>query len=168
MIVKYIYRICWCIGLILLQVLVLNNIHILGLLTPFFYVYFILKFDSGCSRNELMLWGFFIGLMIDIFSDSPGLHASAAVLLAFIRPVLLRLFTPRDAFDSIVPSIRTMGLAFYYKYLFSAVFLHHSVLLFLGYLSWGSISYLLLKIVGCTLFTVLCITAVEWIKKEHA
>ena len=52
MIITYIHRIGWFIGLVLLQVLILNNVHIAGYATPFLYIYFILKFDSGTSRNE--------------------------------------------------------------------------------------------------------------------
>ena len=96
MIITYIHRIGWFIGLVLLQVLILNNVHIAGYATPFLYIYFILKFNSGTSRNELMLWAFFFGLTIDVFSDTPGMNAAATVLLAFLRPSLLRLFTPRD------------------------------------------------------------------------
>lgn len=70
MIINYIHRIGWFVGLILLQVLILNNVHIAGVATPFLYVYFILKFNSGTSRNELMVWGFCMGLAIDIFSNT--------------------------------------------------------------------------------------------------
>lgn len=67
MIINYIYRILWFVGLVLLQVLILNNIHLAGYATPFLYTYFILKFPSSVSRNELLLWAFFLGLIIDIF-----------------------------------------------------------------------------------------------------
>lgn len=75
MIITYIHRIGWFVGLVLLQVLILNNVHIAGYATPFLYIYFILKFASGTSRNELMLWAFFFGLTIDIFADTPGMNA---------------------------------------------------------------------------------------------
>ena len=110
MIITYIHRIGWFIGLVLLQVLILNNVHIAGYATPFLYIYFILKFNSGTSRNELMLWAFFFGLTIDVFSDTPGMNAAATVLLAFLRPSLLRLFTPRDNQDNLVPSFKSMGI----------------------------------------------------------
>ena len=88
MIITYIHRIGWFIGLVLLQVLILNNVHIAGYATPFLYIYFILKFASGTSRNELMLWAFFFGLTIDIFADTPGMNAAATVLLAFCACLL--------------------------------------------------------------------------------
>lgn len=110
MVFNYLHKIGWFVGLVLLQVLILNNVHIAGYATPFLYIYLILKFESDVPRNVLMLWAFFLGLSVDIFSDTPGMNASATVLLAFLRPVFLRLFVPRDTLDSLIPSIRTMGV----------------------------------------------------------
>jgi hypothetical protein len=56
MIINYIYRILWFVGLVLLQVLILNNIHLAGYATRFLYTYFFLKLPSSVSRNELLLW----------------------------------------------------------------------------------------------------------------
>lgn len=165
MIITYIHRIGWFIGLVLLQVLVLNNVHIAGYATPFLYVYFILKFASGTSRNELMLWAFFIGLTIDIFSNTPGMNAAATVLLAFVRPLLLRLFTPREALESIVPSFKSMGIFSFIKYIVAGVLIQHLMLLTIEYFSFTSLWLLLLRVIVCTLLTVICIMAVEGIKR---
>ena len=73
--------------MVLLQVLILNNVHIAGYATPFLYIYLILKFESDTPRNALMLWAFFLGLAVDVFSDTPGMNAAATVLLAFLRPL---------------------------------------------------------------------------------
>ena len=160
MMIHYIHRMGWFVGLVLLQVLILNNVHIAGYATPFLYVYFILKFASGTSRNELMLWAFFLGLTIDIFSNTPGMNAAAATALAF-----LRLFTPRDTLDSIIPSIRTMGIASFLKFTVTSVFVHHLILLTIEFFSFSSIPLLLLRVVACTLLTVTCIMAVEGIRR---
>ena len=150
---------------ILLQVLILNNVHIAGVATPFLYVYFILKFNSGTSRNELMVWGFCMGLAIDIFSNTPGMNAAATVLLAFLRPLFLRLFTPRDTLDSIVPSLKSMGIASFLKYLVVSVFVHHFMLLTLEFFSFTSIPLLLLRVVSSTILTITCIMAVEGVRR---
>lgn len=165
MIITYLHRIGWFIGLVLLQVLILNNVHIGGYATPFLYVYFILKFASGTSRNELMLWGFAIGLTVDVFSNTPGMNAAATTLLGFVRPLFLRLFTPRDLLDSIVPSLKTMGVSPFLKYVVLSVFVHHLVLLTIEFFSFTSIPLLLLRVVACTLLTFICIVAVEGIRK---
>ena len=156
MIINYIHRIGWFVGLILLQVLILNNVHIAGVATPF---------HSGTSRNELMVWGFCMGLAIDIFSNTPGMNAAATVLLAFLRPLFLRLFTPRDTLDSIVPSLKSMGIASFLKYLVVSVFVHHFMLLTLEFFSFTSIPLLLLRVVSSTILTITCIMAVEGVRR---
>lgn len=152
--------------MVLLQVLILNNVHIAGYATPFLYIYLILKFESNVSRNALMLWAFFLGLTVDIFSDTPGMNASATVLLAFLRPTFLRLFVPRDTLEALVPSIRTMGTSHFLKYLFACVFVHHGMLLTIEFFSFAHIGALLLRIVASTLLTVACIMAIEGIRKK--
>lgn len=165
MIVNYLKYIGWLIGLVLLQVTIQNNVHIMGFITPFLYVYFILKFPSGTSRNELMLWGFLIGLAVDIFSNTPGMNAAATVLMAFVRPSLLRLFTPRDTLDSIIPSINTLGVASFLKYAMTSVFVHHLMLLGIEYFSSANLPLLLARVVVCTLLTVACSMAMEGIRR---
>ena len=145
MVFNYLHKIGWFVGLVLLQVLILNNVHIAGYATPFLYIYLILKFESDVPRNVLMLWAFFLGLSVDIFSDTPGMNASATVLLAFLRPVFLRLFVPRDTLDSLI---------------------HHAMLLAIEFFSFAHIGTLLLRMVASTLLTVTCIMAVEGIRKK--
>lgn len=166
MVVNYLHKIGWFIGLALLQVLILNNVHIAGYATPFLYIYLILKFESDVSRNTLMLWAFFLGLSIDIFSDTPGMNAAATVLLAFLRPTFLRLFVPRDTLDGLVPAIRTMGISPFLKYLIVSVFVHHGMLLSIEFFSFAHIGTLLLRIVASTMLTVMCIMAVEGVRKK--
>ncbi len=161
----YFRRICWFLGLALLQVLVLNHIHVGGYATPFLYVYFILKLDSGVSRNGLMLWAFCLGLFIDIFSSTPGMNAAATVWLAFLRPSLFRLFTSRDIQDTIKPSMATIGVGAFVKYVIAGVLIHHTALMIIEAFSFFDFPIMLLKILTSSLFTVLCILCIDGIKK---
>ena len=137
MIITYIHRIGWFIGLVLLQVLILNNVHIAGYATPFLYIY----------------------------SDTPGMNAAATVLLAFLRPSLLRLFTPRDNQDNLVPSFKSMGITPFLKYTTASVFIHSLALLSIEFFSFSGIWLLLLRVALCTVLTVTCIVAVEGIRR---
>ena len=141
MIINYLHKIGWFVGLVLLQVLILNNVHIAGYATPFLYIYMILKFESDVPRNALMLWAFFLGLAVDILSDTPGMNAA-------------------------VPAVRTMGISPFLKYLVASVLVHHGMLLTLEFFSFVHIGALLLRIVTSTLLTVACIMAVEGIRKK--
>lgn len=58
--------------LVLVQVLILNNIHFLRVATPFLYLYFILKMPVGSSRTNVVFFSFLIGLTIDVFSNTPN------------------------------------------------------------------------------------------------
>ncbi len=165
MIISYLHKAGWFVGLILLQVLILNNIHIAGYATPFLYIYLILKFESDTSRNAVMLWAFFLALLIDVFSDTPGMNAVAAVAIAFLRPLFLRLFAPRDT-DNIVPSISTMGFSPFLKFLIISIFVHHSILLTIEFFSFVHWETLLLKVVASSLLTVICILALEGMNKK--
>lgn len=166
MIHTYINRICWFVGLIFFQVILLNHIHLFGYATPYIYIFLILTFESNISRNESMLWAFFLGLSIDMFSDTPGMHASASVLLAFVRPSILKLYLPRETFDIIQPSFKTIGIFSFIKYALICILIHHTCLLTIEYFSlvhWGD---LLLRIGSCTLLSTAFILALEEVRRH--
>lgn len=167
MLLNYLHKLGWFVGLVLLQVLILNNVHIAGCATPFLYIYLILKFESDIPRNTLMLWAFFLGLTVDVFSDTPGMNAAAVVFLAFMRPTLLRLFVPRDMVESIVPGIRALGVSPFLKYVSASVLVHHSVLLLVEFFSLAAWGMLLLRIVASSLLTVACIMALDGISRKR-
>lgn len=166
MLLGYLYNLLWLVCLVLFQVQVLNNIHIGGCATPFIYIYLILKFKSDTSRNELMLWAFFVGLAVDVFSDTPGMNAAASVAMAFMRPLFLRLFVSRETLDSLTPGIGTMGLFPFFKYLLVAVLVHHVCLFSVEAFSFAHLGILLLRIASSTLLTIACIMALEGCRKQ--
>ncbi len=161
MIISYLQQLYWFFGLVLVQVLILNKIHILGFITPFLYIYFLLKLPTGISRNLLLLLGFILGITIDVFSNTPGINAAACVFLAFVRPTFLRLFTPRDMLDSIVPSFKSMGISSYIKYTIVSVFACLMALLTLEFFTFSTFGMLLLRVISCSALTVVCILAIE-------
>lgn len=167
MTITYLHKIGWLVALVLLQVLILNNLHIGGYATPFLYLYLILKFEADVPANRLMLWAFCLGIIVDIFSDTPGLNAASTVLIAFIRPTLLRLFVPRDLQDTFIPSIRSMGITSFLKYTITAILVHHTVLFSLEAFSFAHLPALLIRITSSTLFTMLCVLAIEMLLKKE-
>ena len=79
------------IALLLVQVVVCNNINFLGYINPYIYIVFIFLFPIRDSRIVLLLISFLLGMLVDMFSDSGGVHAAAAVTLAYARPLLLKM-----------------------------------------------------------------------------
>lgn len=164
--ISYLKRGLWFVLLILLQVLVLNHIHIGGYTTPFVYVYFILVLNRDVNRNTLLLWGFFLGLVADVFSNTPGMNAAATTLLAFMRPSLMALFVPRDSNDDWEPGVRSMGISAFLGYALLSVLLHHVVLLVIETFSFFDWVTLLLKVLYSTLLTTVCVMALESCRRK--
>lgn len=161
---KIISRLIWLIGLVLLQVFVLNRIQWFGVATPYLYLYFILTMDHNMSRNNIMLWAFAIGLAVDILSNTFGIHAAAATLIAFIRPGLLRLFFIRDENEFFEPGIRVMGTGAFWHYALTCTVIHHSVVCMLEFFTFSHPIMLLVRILASALLTMMFIMAVEFIR----
>lgn len=109
--------------------------------------------------------GFFLGLAVDILSDTPGMNAAATVLLAF-APYILTLVRASRYAGYIGSGNPYNGNLSFLKYLVASVLVHHGMLLTLEFFSFVHIGALLLRIVTSTLLTVACIMAVEGIRKK--
>ncbi|MGL4851903.1 MAG: rod shape-determining protein MreD [Phocaeicola sp.] len=166
--VLFIQRVGWFISLLLLQALILNNVHIEGYATPYFFIYFVLKQYSGIGRNSLMLWAFLLGLGVDIFGNTPGVHASALTLLAFIRPQLLKVCSQRDDIEEFTPGVFTMGLWNYTRYGVLSSLLFTTFILVMDTFSFDNYLWLLVRIGTGTLSTLLCIYCAEGIKGRES
>ena len=159
--IKNLHRIEWFIGLVLIQVLVLNQLHVGGYATPFLYIYFILKFNSKIGRNSLMIWSFLLGFTVDVFGNTPGMNAAACTCLAFFRNSLLRLVTLRDLDEAFRPGIKSLGVAVFFRYVLLASTLFCTLLLLIDTFSFFNLSVLFLKIVTSVVSTMVCIFCVE-------
>lgn len=165
MLITFLKRFGWFWVLVFVQALILNNVHFFGYATPFLYIYLLLKFDANMSRYSLLLWGFALGLAVDVFSNTPGVNAASATLLAFARPTLLTLFAPRDSADDFSPGIPSMGTGPFVRYVSVATIIHQTALVLLLTFSFAYPLVMLLKVVSGSLLTILCIWAIEAAKK---
>ena len=147
--------------LVLIQVLVLNNIHFLRVATPFLYLYFILKMPVGTSRTNVVFFSFLIGLVIDIFSNTPGMHAAACTFAGFIREPLIRLFMGKDLPEGIYPSYKTFGYGGFFRYVLSLVVIHHVTLFLIESLTLFDPLFLALRIGASVITTTLLICTIE-------
>ncbi|MGI4733755.1 MAG: hypothetical protein ACRYG7_01095 [Janthinobacterium lividum] len=117
-----------------LYVLLLDNstLVLFGLGWNFFYLGFLLFLPISTPIALQLLLGFGLGLTVDMAHDTGGLHAAAAVLLAYLRPWVLRLLTPRDGYDAQDSvNIHQMGWQWFMVYLALLVTVHHLVFFFL-------------------------------------
>jgi hypothetical protein len=137
--------------------------HLHRLITPYVYFLFILWLPFYISRFWLMVIAFLTGLSLDYFTMTPGLHAAACVLIAYIRPFVINILTPKDPseFNYREPSPRAMGWTPYTVYVLILTILHHIYLVFLEWLQFGSLLDLIIKVIGTTGVSMLLIFIVE-------
>lgn len=147
--------------LVLIQVLILNNIHFLRIATPFLYLYFIVKMPVGSPRDLVVLFSFLIGLVIDVFSNTPGMHAAACTLTGFIREPLIRFYMGKDLPDGIYPSYKTFGYGGFFRYILSLVVIHHVTLFLIESLTLFDPLFLALRIGASVITTTLLICTIE-------
>ena len=147
--------------LVLIQVLVLNNIHFLRVATPFLYLYFILTMPVGTSRTNVVFFSFLIGLVIDIFSNTPGMHAAACTFAGFIREPLIQLFMGKDLPEGLFPSYKTFGYGGFFRYTLSFVVIHHVTLFLIESLTFFDPLFLALRIGASVVTTTLLICTIE-------
>ncbi|MCF0190454.1 MAG: rod shape-determining protein MreD [Marinilabiliaceae bacterium] len=115
--------------LVLLQVVIFNNLDFLGFINPYPYILLVMSMPFGVSTSFLMIIGFGIGLTIDMFSNTPGMHAGSCVLLAYLRPWILKLIALHDDYKTgNLPSSASYGGMWYLKYTILCVSIHHVVL----------------------------------------
>ncbi|MCK5637936.1 MAG: rod shape-determining protein MreD [Flavobacteriaceae bacterium] len=145
------------IGLVLLQIVVLNNINFLGYINPFLYILFIFLYPLRKIDFSLILLSFFLGLSIDIFSNSGGINAAATLFIAFIRiPILQSVIGNREIDFS---SVSLKKLPFYklLYYITILTFTHHLIVFGLEYFKWSNFNIIIIKTVLTSIFTIILI-----------
>ncbi|WP_242921039.1 hypothetical protein [Pontibacter liquoris] len=137
-----------------LQILLVDNLVLFGTGFCFIYVAFLLFLPLHVNRVLLLFLGFLVGFSVDIFYDTVGIHAAASVLLAFLRPLVLNLLTPRDGYDTNDSvNIHVMGVRWFLAYTFILLLAHHAAVFFLETISFAEAGFTLVKILFSTLFT---------------
>ena len=75
----------------LLQIVLFNQIHVLGYATPFPYILFILIYPLHSNKKLLLILSFLLGIILDIFNNSGGIHTTACLFLAYFRDSFLKI-----------------------------------------------------------------------------
>ncbi|MDX9696147.1 MAG: rod shape-determining protein MreD [Bacteroidales bacterium] len=144
--------------LVFLQVLLLNNIQLGGYINPYVYILFILALPFETPKWLLLVLGFLLGLSIDLFSNTIGMHSSATVFIAFLRPFVLKIISPRDGYDSeTYPTVSFYGANWFIKYAAILVFAHHLFLFYIEVFGFSGFFSTLLRVILSSLLSILII-----------
>lgn len=143
---------------VLLQVFIINNIEISSMINPYFYVIFILLLPFETPGWVLLSTSFVLGLTVDLFMNTPGLHAASCVFMAFLRPQVLSMTAPRDGYDpGSFPRLYYYGFNWFLKYSLILVFTHHLVLFYIEVFRFSGFLHTFSKVVLSTILSVILI-----------
>ena len=138
----------------LLQVLLFNQLQLLGICHPFVYLICLMMMPLTLRHSTDMLIGAVVGLIMDIFSNTLGLHTSACILVMFIRPYLVgALVNDKDRLNEQISS-RTLGMEAMIKYTIILVLIHHFAVFMLGSWSWMHLGYVMVETVVSSIVTI--------------
>lgn len=149
---------------ILVQVFVLNKIEPLHrFIVPIMYFLFVLWLPFNMKRFWLMVVACAYGLTYDFFTRTPGLHAAACVLIAYLRPFIINILVTRETSEMNyeAPTPKSMGLTQYMVYIAVLTLLHNTYLVFLEWMDFGNIWYFLGKVIATTIISLLLISITE-------
>jgi len=143
------------IGLALLQVLVLNHIDLFGYLNPMVYIMWVLLFPIRKNKSALLIFSFLLGLSIDIFSDSGGINAAAAVFIAYVRLPVLKAVLRKTDFDFVLFNIRSIAFSKSLLFIGILIGIHHFIVFSLEYFSFRNLITIFTTTIFTSIFTII-------------
>lgn len=160
----YIERLVMFVVLLLVQVLVLNHIHLYQLAIPLPYIFFVITFQQNTPRWLMLTSSFLLGLLLDIFTNTPGLAAGSLTLMAMVQPYLLDRMVPRDVADILPISSATLGFGKFVT--FSVIMTSAYCLIFFALEAFSFFDWQLwlLRTLCSSVLTLLLIVSVEKIR----
>lgn len=151
------------IALVLVQQFVFNNIELNTYMNPYVYILFILILPFNINRSMLLLLSFLLGLTVDLLSGTLGLHSAACVLIGYLRPYILSIFTSREDFEQeLSPTISTYGLSWFVRYSALLIVIHHVVLFMLEAFTFTGFLTTILRALLSSVLTLFFVVLTEY------
>ncbi|MBI3519497.1 MAG: rod shape-determining protein MreD [Bacteroidetes bacterium] len=150
--------------LVLLQVLIVQNIRLGSYIILFPYVLFILLLPFETPKLVVLFASFFIGLTIDMFYDTAGIHAAACTMIGFARYYILKLLSPREGYDpGLIPNVESMGPVWFITYSAIIIFIHHLFFFYLEIFRFDEFFRTLLRVLLSTIGTFCFVYIVQFL-----
>lgn len=151
---KTIYIIFLFIFLLLLQVLVLNNILFLGYINPYLYIIFVFLYPLNTNRIPFLTLSFLLGLFVDAFSNSGGMHAFSILFIAYIRLFFVKAIFKKNESDYLLFNLRLQTFGSVFNYTVILTLIHHFILFSLINFSFYNFSDVFISTIFSSVFTL--------------
>ena len=146
------------ISLVLLQVLVLNHINLFGYLNPLVYIVWVFLFPIRKNKTLFLLASFSLGISVDFFSDSGGIHAAATLFIAFVRLPILKAILRRSDFDYYLFNLKAISISKMFLFISTLTIMHHLIVFTLEYFSFNAYTTIISTAFYTSIFTILLCT----------
>ncbi|MDO6813620.1 rod shape-determining protein MreD [Tenacibaculum soleae] len=151
---RTIYIIFLFVFLLLLQVIVLNNILFLGYINPYLYIVFVFLYPLNINRFPFLTLSFLLGLCVDAFSDSGGMHAFSILFIAYIRLFFIKTIFKKNEADYLLFNLKLETFDKVFNYTVILTLVHHFILFSFINFSFYSFSKVLLTTLYSSIFTL--------------
>lgn len=151
------------VSLVLVQVLIFNQVQFSGFFNPYVYVLFIILLPLSTPRYAVLILAFLLGLTIDVFSNSLGVHSAATVFAAYLRPLVIRIISNREDDKSDYPGLNQNKLTWFISYVLLMVLLHHTVLFYLEVYTFANFLNTLYRVILSSLFSIIIIVLSQFL-----
>ena len=136
------------------QILIFNNMNFLGYINPYPYVLFIILYPVNGNKTGLLLASFLLGITMDLFLNSGGVHAAACLLLAYYRPYIFK-FSFGLSYEYQTVRLNDVITPERFSFILIAVVIHHFALFLLEVFRLNFLWEILLKTILSTTFTII-------------
>ena len=138
----------------ILQVLLFDQLQLLGVCHPYIYILCLLMMPITLPHSADMIIGAIAGLIMDIFCNSMGVHTAACIFIMFIRPYLIgALVNDKDRLNEQI-SLRALGMEALLRYVVIMVVIHHLTVFLLAAWSWAHIGFVLIETIVSSIITI--------------
>lgn len=149
------------------QIIIFNNINFFGYINPYPYILFIILYPVNGNKSGLLAASFFLGIIMDMFSNSGGVHAAACVVLAYFRPYIFK-FSFGLSYEYQTVRLNDVLNTERFSFILLAVALHHFILFLLEIFRLNLMWDVVLRTILSTLFSILiCIILIYIFKPSR-
>ena len=146
---------------VFVQILFAKNLELFGVAFCFVYIHFLLTLPLTINPLALLTTGFVLGITIDSFYDTLGMHTFACVLIAYLRPFAVNLISSRNEILNL--SVKDTGIQWFSIYTLSLIFVHHFLIFLLQQFNFDMFFYTFIKVIASSIFTYLAIIVIEYL-----
>jgi rod shape-determining protein MreD len=153
--------------LLAVQIIIFNNMNFLGYISPFPYILFIILYPVNGNKFGLLFASFLLGIIMDMFSNSGGIHTTACLILAYYRPYLFK-FSFGLSYEYQTVKLNDVISTERFSFILLSVLIHHFILFVLEAFQISFFWDVLIRTLLSTVFTIIiCIIIIYLIKPNR-